>query len=449
MTETFNYRQIKEEYGIDVLQQIRTFENISKKKGRYVGHLHFYLQCKHKELVPKGIKIKAQMNGYEARKILEKAEKALLNIRIGEVVRKNKVLDKKKIEVNEALKEKLPERLHNRLMEINEERQKSELEKCRTRQKRKYKNLLEVESRTERTKNEAPQETQNIQEIIPETDGRENQAPQERVQENSFRENVPENNNHNGVNSSGSPESEIQEENGDRRERNLRSEDGDEESSENAVEETIEEVELDATIPYTEEGEASWSREDEEIKERWVKNVSSRNLSKHEIDLLRKGGGFAVTPRELPHLDFITATECACRNLAKGEALSLRAEIVEELGKAKVPASNLTKEEWKAMKKLKEDEDIVVLPADKGKCLVVMDKEEYIKKMEEKLDDQTTYKRIVKDPTEEIKTAISKQLNKIKDEGQIDSKTYFNYFLPRPGSPGCMDSPRYTRKITH
>ena len=47
-----------------------------------------------------------------------------------------------------------------------------------------------------------------------------------------------------------------------------------------------------------------------------------------------------------------------------------------------------------------------------------MDKEEYIRKMEEKLSDQTTYKLIEKDPTEEIKTAISNQLNKIKDEGQ-------------------------------
>ena len=123
------------------------------------------------------------------------------------------------------------------------------------------------------------------------------------------------------------------------------------------------------TIPYAEEDEEPRSRakeEDEAVKERWVKNVSSRSLSKSEIALLRKGGGFAVTPKELPHVDFITATECACKNLAKGEGLSLRAEIVEELGKAKVPNSNLTGEEWRALKKLRADKDIVVLPADKG-----------------------------------------------------------------------------------
>ena len=41
----------------------------------------------------------------------------------------------------------------------------------------------------------------------------------------------------------------------------------------------------------------------------------------------------------------------------------------------------------------------MILPADKGKYLVVMNREEYINKMEEKLSDETTYKRIKKDPT--------------------------------------------------
>ena len=129
MTETFNYKQIREEYGINVLQQIRTLENISKKKGRYTGHLHFYLQCKHKDLTPKGIKIKAQMSGNEARKIIEKAEKALLNVRISEVVRKNNLLDLKKSRAVELLKEKLPDGIHKEITKINEEWQKNELDK--------------------------------------------------------------------------------------------------------------------------------------------------------------------------------------------------------------------------------------------------------------------------------------------------------------------------------
>ena len=46
MTETLNYRQLKEEYGIDVLGLVRKYENISRTMGRYQSHLRFYMQCK-------------------------------------------------------------------------------------------------------------------------------------------------------------------------------------------------------------------------------------------------------------------------------------------------------------------------------------------------------------------------------------------------------------------
>ena len=59
---------------------------------------------------------------------------------------------------------------------------------------------------------------------------------------------------------------------------------------------------------------------------------------------------------------------------------------------------NITEPEMRSLKRLRKDESIVVLPADKGKALLVMDKEEYVRKMEEKLSDETTYKRIGKDP---------------------------------------------------
>ena len=50
---------------------------------------------------------------------------------------------------------------------------------------------------------------------------------------------------------------------------------------------------------------------------------------------------------------------------------------------------NLTVAEVKAINTLKKDESIIITPAEKGKALVVMDREEYISKMEEKLSDET------------------------------------------------------------
>ena len=62
--------------------------------------------------------------------------------------------------------------------------------------------------------------------------------------------------------------------------------------------------------------------------------------------------------------------------------------------------------------------------------------------MEEKLSDQTTYKQIEKDPTEDIKTSISNHLNKIKDEGQIDNKTFYRLLPTKARIPRMYGQPK-------
>ena len=55
---------------------------------------------------------------------------------------------------------------------------------------------------------------------------------------------------------------------------------------------------------------------------------------------------------------------------------------------------------------LKKDSTIVIMAADKGKALVVMDRDEYVQKMEQKFSDTSTYIKIQKDPTQEIRQEI-------------------------------------------
>ena len=59
----------------------------------------------------------------------------------------------------------------------------------------------------------------------------------------------------------------------------------------------------------------------------------------------------------------------------------LKADINSLLKKFPAPKANLTKEQRKAMGELKRDLDRMVLTADKGVALVVIDKEEYIQKL--------------------------------------------------------------------
>ena len=60
----------------------------------------------------------------------------------------------------------------------------------------------------------------------------------------------------------------------------------------------------------------------------------------------------------------------------------LRAETNCLLRRAKPPKPNITKEEHNALKELKEDKDRMVLTADKGVAMVVMDRKEYVEKVE-------------------------------------------------------------------
>ena len=68
------------------------------------------------------------------------------------------------------------------------------------------------------------------------------------------------------------------------------------------------------------------------------------------------------------------------------------------------------------MDELRKDDTRVILTADKGVSLVVMNKEEYIKKAEELLLTDT-YRTIFNDPTNKYKTKLIKLLKTIKAEG--------------------------------
>ena len=171
-------------------------------------------------------------------------------------------------------------------------------------------------------------------------------------------------------------------------------------------------TETNATNNYRPEPEDQPSEETTNNIDKWVKNVSSIELSDVQKSLLSRGANFAVTPERLPIEDYICATEDAAMRLStKGEKAALRAEVVEMLSKEKQPIPNISKKERAAIKKLKRDKRIIVTPADKGRCIVIMDRKEYIDKMEEKLRDTTTYVQIEKDPTYEIQEERRGHLN--------------------------------------
>ena len=110
-----------------------------------------------------------------------------------------------------------------------------------------------------------------------------------------------------------------------------------------------------------------------------ARQTSSRNKSSPETDRW-------VTK-------IIFATESAIRrgSFEQNTADELRTCINASILSAKVPKSNLTKEEVCALNALRKDNSVTILPADKGRCTVIFDKKDYDFKVKPLLDDKKIY----------------------------------------------------------
>ena len=83
----------------------------------------------------------------------------------------------------------------------------------------------------------------------------------------------------------------------------------------------------------------------------------------------------------------------------------------------------------------------MILTADKGVSLLVMDTEDYIKKAEDLLN-QPTYKSIPTDPTTRYKNILISLLKTIKAEGEINEAVYRRLYLTGAGSSKFYGLPK-------
>ena len=110
-------------------------------------------------------------------------------------------------------------------------------------------------------------------------------------------------------------------------------------------------------------------------------NLTGRSLTAPQWDVLSKGLNFAPAPTRVPVIDTIAAVEAGARQLKEEDTEDRRGWVCGILRRAKPPKDNLTKEQRRALKELKDLEDEVILPADKGNATVVMRRKDYSTKI--------------------------------------------------------------------
>ena len=162
------------------------------------------------------------------------------------------------------------------------------------------------------------------------------------------------------------------------------------------------------------------------VPRNWVVNLSSKSLTQPQQSVLAKGLNFAVAPKKIPTPKIVASVEDALRrtNLPKDTVDKARSQVIGALNKAKKTTTNLYPEETKALSQLQKDTSLMILPADKGRATVVMDKESYDNKVTSMLSDTATYKPLPKDPTPSLQRKMNSILLDLHRSGHLSKSRY-------------------------
>jgi hypothetical protein len=193
--------------------------------------------------------------------------------------------------------------------------------------------------------------------------------------------------------------------------------------------------------------------------ERYVHNFSSLTLDKLLLEALSLGPKFCCPRRNISQIDLEVQFESLYDQLT--ELVPTSELNVEQLKSTLVTSCYqylkykprfkhlLTKEHLDALKRLRDNDSIIVCKPDKGAGIVLMDRTDYTSKMEVILSDNSKFQKMEreKDKTKPIEKAISKVLCQMKMKGIIDASTFERlhptgttiprlYGLPKVHKPG-------------
>ena len=84
---------------------------------------------------------------------------------------------------------------------------------------------------------------------------------------------------------------------------------------------------------------------------------------------------FSVTSKTLPNKDILATVKDAVKDLEKEEADTICAKVSLTLQNSKPPKDNLSNDERKALKELQSDKSIIILPVDKGRSTVILNRD--------------------------------------------------------------------------
>ena len=176
-----------------------------------------------------------------------------------------------------------------------------------------------------------------------------------------------------------------------------------------------------------------------------VVDLSGFSFSPSVFSLLSKGLNFTLAPRSIPVDDIICDMKYRIRDLPDNIKDTIMQDCAVVLRKAKPPRKNLNNEEFSALKSLNQNEDIVVLKVDKGGATVILNKDDYHKKMLDHLHNSGSYKKLPKNPLKKISrtmalaikysSSVSSLCHKLIESSPITPRIYGLPKIYKEGAP--------------
>lgn len=147
---------------------------------------------------------------------------------------------------------------------------------------------------------------------------------------------------------------------------------------------------------------------------------------------------FSLAPKKVLVADIICDIEFGNKNLPDNIKDIIRQDCAVILRKAKTTRNNFNKDEFKALKSLNRNQDIVVLKYDKGGAVVILDKVDYREKMLDHLTKSGSYRKLDKNPLKNISKTVALA---IKSNNTISSFSH-NLIESSPITPRIYGLPK-------
>ena len=140
--------------------------------------------------------------------------------------------------------------------------------------------------------------------------------------------------------------------------------------------------------------------------DRVILNFSSCKLTDDEKNVLCKGLNFSVKLGLIEYSEFLLPFELLFWDIKREDLCNKDMSVIKtrlrdteltsykNFSSGREPPENLTSSEFKALKRLSKNKDIVIQKADKGNTVVILDKCSYISAIEEILNDNSKFSKL-------------------------------------------------------